>query len=117
VDLVSAPEACDIVWIDLGLPFGHEQAGRRPALVLSPRDYNQRSFLIIVCPITRNRSPWPFKIAIPQVDRIKGAVLVDQIRSIDREAREFRRAGRLPRESLDRIYAGLAALFGIPVAH
>jgi mRNA interferase MazF len=117
VDLASAPEAGDIVWIDLGLAFGHEQAGRRPALVLSPRGYNERSSLVIVCPITRNPSPWPFKIAIPQVDRIKGAVLIDQIRSIDREARVFRRAGRLPRESLNRVYAGLAALFGIPVAH
>jgi mRNA interferase MazF len=111
------PEAGDIVWIDFGPPLGHEQAGRRPALVVSPREYNRRSALIIVCPITRNTGPWGFKVAMPPIGRLRGAILADQIRSIDRHARFMRRRGEyVPPEVLARVYGILAGLFGIPVA-
>ena len=112
----SLLEAGDIVWVDFGSPLGHEQAGRRPALVVSARGYNERSALIIVCPVTRNPGPWPFKVAMPAVGRLAGAILADQIKSIDRNARfVLSRGERVPPETLNGVYAVIAALFGIPV--
>lgn len=112
----AVPEAGQIVWIDFGPPFGHEQAGRRPALVVSPRCYNERSSLILVCPITRNPAPWPFKVELPEIDRLKGAILVDQIKSIDRQIRFIRPAGHVPVEVLDRVHAMILAMLAIPVS-
>lgn len=109
-------EAGDIVWVEFGPPFGHEQAGRRPALVVSPRAYNALSSLILVCPITRNAAPWAFKVEIANPDRIDGTVLVDQVRSIDYLARYVRRAERVSSDTLDQVYGMLASLLGIPVA-
>lgn len=113
----DALEAGDIVWVDFGPPFGHEQAGRRPALVVSPRAYNDQSSLIVVCPITHKLDGWPFKVEIRERTRIQGAVIVDQVRSIDRVARFTRKTERAGTETLDRVYGVLAALFGIPVSN
>ena len=113
----DALEAGDILWIDFGPPRGHEQAGRRPALVISPRSYNDRSSLILVCPITRNLEPWSFKVKIENSSRIGGAVLVDQIRSIDRQVRFVRRAGSAGSETLDKVHGLIAALLQIPVSN
>ena len=62
--LIDGLEAGEVLWVDFGPPTGHEQAGRRPALVVSPRAYNDRSSLILVCPITRNLAAWTFKVEI-----------------------------------------------------
>jgi mRNA interferase MazF len=113
---LAAPDAGEIVWIDFGSPFGHEQAGRRPALVISPRSYNERSSLMVVCPITRNPSPWPFKVELPEIDRLKGAILVDHIKSIDRQVRFVRRAGQVPAEVLNRVHAMVVAMLAIPMS-
>jgi mRNA interferase MazF len=107
-------DAGDIVWVDFGAPFGHEQAGRRPALVVSPRSYNSRSSLILVCPITRNVAPWPFKVDMPAVGRIRGAILVDHVRSIDRYARFVRRTDRVDRETLGDVHATMTSLLELP---
>jgi mRNA interferase MazF len=116
-DAGAAFDAGDVVWLEFGAPFGHEQAGRRPAVVVSPRSYNERSSLILVCPITRNAAPWPFKVAILPPGRIQGAVLVDQVRSIDHVARRVRRAERISSDVLDQVFGMFATLFGIPVSH
>jgi mRNA interferase MazF len=113
---VDALDAGDIVWVDFGPPIGHEQAGRRPAIVISPRRYNDRSSLILVCPITRNPSPWPFKVPIQGAGRIHGGILVDHVRSIDRQVRFVRKAERAPSDTLDRVYGVFGALLGIPVS-
>ncbi len=113
----DALEAGDIVWVDFGSPVGHEQAGRRPALVISPHAYNERSSLILVCPITHKIDGWPFKVEIREAIRIQGAVIVDQVRSIDRVARFVRRAERAGAGTLDDVYGMLASLFGIPVSN
>jgi mRNA interferase MazF len=105
------------LWVDFGPPFGHEQAGRRPALVVSPRGYNEKSSLILVCPITRNIDAWAFKVEIEDGLQIQGALLVDQVRSIDREVRFVRRVDKVGSETLDRVRGVLAALFGIPVSN
>lgn len=114
---LDALEAADLVWVDFGPPTGHEQAGKRPGLVISPASYNQRSSLILVCPITRNPAPWPFKVQIPEGYQINGAILVDQVRAIDRRARFVRRIESIGGETLDRVYGVFASLFGIPVSN
>ncbi len=111
-------DAGDLVWVDFGPAFGHEQAGRRPALVVSPRTYNEQLSLILVCPITRNREAWPFKVEFgDEKQRIRGAVLVDQVRSIDGAARFTRRVDRAAPETLEQVYGVLAVLLGIPVSN
>ncbi|HEU5019090.1 MAG TPA: type II toxin-antitoxin system PemK/MazF family toxin [Pseudolabrys sp.] len=116
-DVDGGLDAGEIIWVDFGRPFGHEQAGRRPALVISPRAYNERSSLILVCPITRNLAPWPFKVDVQGAGRIAGTVLVDQVRSIDRQARFVRRAEAVNEDTLNAVYGVLAAVFGIPVSN
>jgi mRNA interferase MazF len=114
---LDALEAGDLVWLDFGPPFGHEQAGRRPAIVVSPRVYNQQSSLILVCPITRNIGAWAFKVEIPKGTHIQGAIIIDQVRSIDRQARFVRRVESVDLDTLDRVYGTFAALLGIPVSN
>jgi mRNA interferase MazF len=110
-------EAGDLVWLEFGPPFGHEQAGRRPAVVVSPQIYNKQSSLILVCPITRNLGAWAFKVEIPKGTQIQGTILVDQVRSIDPRARFARREESVDASTLDRVYGILATLFGIPVSN
>jgi mRNA interferase MazF len=109
--------AGDILWVDFEPPIGHEQAGRRPALVVSPRSYNDQSSLVLVCPISRSISSWAFKVEIKDDIRTRGAVLVDQVRSIDRELRFVRRADRVSMQTLDQVNGMFAALFGIRVSN
>ena len=94
---------------------GHEQSGHRPALVISPRIYHERSKMAVVCPITSNTQPWPWKVILPEGSQIAGAVLVDQLRSIDRDSRNLSIAGQAPETVVDEARAKLAALFGIGV--
>jgi len=81
------PQAGDIVFIDFDPKVGHEQAKRRPALVLTDQRYNQASGLAVVCPLTSKRKPYPFALPI-KVDKVEGAVLVDQLKSIDWAGRQ-----------------------------
>lgn len=111
----EAPDRGDLVWVDFTPQAGHEQAGRRPALVVSPRIYHQRSKLAVVCPITSNVDPWPWKVALAEGLAISGAILVDQVRSIDRASRSLSIAGRVPEAVVAEVQAKLAALLGIAV--
>lgn len=81
------PERGDIVWINMPPQAGHEQAGRRPAIVLSPSSYNNKVGLAILCPITNQIKGYPFEVIIPDGYNIKGAILADQIKSLDWRAR------------------------------
>ena len=76
------PEAGDIVMLDFDPQVGREQAKRRPALVLTDQRYNRASGLAVVCPLTSKRKPYPFALPIT-VDEVEGAVLVDQVKSLD----------------------------------
>src|SRR5215813_14686908 len=92
-DLVSrkrgyVPERGDAVWVTLDPQAGHEQAGRRPALVLSPAAYNRRVGLALLCPITNQIKGYPFEVLIPQGLKVTGAVLSDQVKSLDWKARK-----------------------------
>ena len=77
----------DLVWLEFTPQAGHEQAGRRPALVLSPRNYNERSSLALFCPVTSKVSGYPFEVQLPPSGPIMGVVLADQLRSQDWRAR------------------------------
>ena len=105
------PERGDIVWVNFNPQKGHKQAGRRPALVVSPEAYNAVSNCVIVCPITSNTSPWPWKVMLPESDDVTGAVLVDQLKSIDAAARNLEISGQqLDDAAMEEILARLATL-------
>jgi len=80
------PEAGDIAWLDFDPQAGREQGRRRPALVLTDQAYNRASGLVVVCPLTSRRKPYPFALPVT-VDKVEGSVLVDHLKSIDWEAR------------------------------
>jgi len=84
------PERGDIVYLDFDPTKGHEQKGHRPAFVLSPRAYNQRSSLALMMPITRQQKGYPFEVPLPDGLQVQGAILVDQIRCLDWNARSIR---------------------------
>jgi mRNA interferase MazF len=86
----SSLEAGDIVWVDFDPVRESEQAGNGPALVVSHTMFNGTSHYSIVCPITSNIAEWPTKVPLPEGMAIRGAILVDQIRSLDRRHRGFR---------------------------
>ncbi len=92
----SAPNRGDFVWLSFDPQAGHEQAGTRPALVLSPLAYNQRIGLALVCTITSQGKGYPFEVKIPEGSDIHGFVLADQLKSVDWRARVFRPAGTAP---------------------
>lgn len=88
------PERGDIVWLDFSAQLGHEQAGRRPALVLSPSNYNGVTGLCVVCPITSQRKGYPFEVPLPAAGRVRGVVLADQVRSLDWRLRQAEKVVR-----------------------
>jgi mRNA interferase MazF len=110
----DAPAPGDIVWIDFSPTVGTEQAGRRPALVLSEASYNRAAGRALVAPITSRIRDWPFEVAIPPGSPITGVALVDQVRIIDWRARNAKPAGAAPAATLDEARAKLGALIGRP---
>lgn len=83
------PDTGDIVWITFTPQSGHEQSGRRPALVLSPGKYNEKTSLALFCPITSKVKNYPFEVAFPPEVAVKGVVLAEQIKSMDWRARKI----------------------------
>ena len=106
------PDRGDIVWIDLNPRSGHEQAGRRPALVLSPVSYNRKTELAVMCPITSQVKGYPFEVSLPGESEVKGAVLSDQVRCLDWQSRGVARAGVAPATVVAEVTAKMAALIG-----
>jgi mRNA interferase MazF len=82
------PQRGDVVWIDLNPQAGHEQAGRRTAVVLSPVAYNRKVGLALFCPVTSQIKGYPFEVLIPAGLAVKGAVLADQVKSLDWRVRK-----------------------------
>lgn len=107
---MAAPDRGDLVWIDFDPQAGHEQAGRRPAIVLSPRAYHQVAPFAVVCPITSTRKGYPFEVDLPDGLPIAGVVLADQIKSIDRRVRRIERAGKAPDSLVDEVMAKILPL-------
>jgi mRNA interferase MazF len=107
------PERGDLVWLDFEPHAGHEQAGRRPALALSPKYYNQKTGLGIFCPITSQIKEFPFEVALPPGLKVTGAVLADHLKNVDWRARRAEYVDRAPAETIDEVLQKIAVLFGV----
>jgi len=106
------PRRGDLVWISLNPQAGHEQAGRRPAIVLSPEAYNARVGLALFCPLTTRIKGYPWEVPIPEGLPISGAVLSDQVRSLDWRARSVVKIAVLPSPIVAEIIGKLGTLLG-----
>ena len=104
------PDRGDIVWLQFDPQAGHEQAGRRPAFVVSPRAYNRKVGLALFCPITSRVKGYPFEVLIPKGGKASGAILSDQLKSLDWRAREAARFDRASEEVVLEVTARLVAL-------
>ncbi len=111
VDGGYVPSRGDIVWLSFTPQAGHEQAGHRPALTLSPHDYNAKTGLAIFCPITSRIKGYPFEVLLPSSGAITGVVLSDQVKSLDWRARQARFEARAPRGVVGEVLGKLTALF------
>ena len=104
------PDRGDVVWISLHLQMGHEQAGRRPAVVLSRAAYNGRLGLALLCPITTQAKGFPFEVLLPAGLGIRGVVLADQGKSLDWRARQAETVTRIPEAVIDEVLRKARAL-------
>jgi mRNA interferase MazF len=104
------PDAGDIVWLNFTPQAGHEQAGHRPALVLSPAGYNSKTSLMICCPLTTQIKNYPFEVLIGGTP--PSAVLADQVKSLDWRSRKASRKGFVSPEQLAEVRAKIRALIG-----
>ncbi len=108
--MAYVPDSGDIVWIMLNPQAGHEQVGHRPALALSPKAYNKKVGLALLCPITSQVKGYPFEVLIPEGLEVKGAILSDQVKSLDWKARNAEFCCKLPSEKFNEVIKKLSAL-------
>jgi mRNA interferase MazF len=108
------PKQGDIVWIDFTPQLGREQAGRRPAIVVSPLKYNRRVGLALLCPITTKAKDYPFEVVIPQGLGVSGVVLADHIKSFDWRERNAEFICKAPPEITTEVITVLRALMPLP---
>jgi mRNA interferase MazF len=111
---VYVPDRGDVVWLAFTPQTGREQAGRRPAVVLTPASYNDKTGLAICCPITSQVKDYPFEVALPENLPVKGVILADQAKSLDWRSRRAARIARLPDDVLEDVLLKLGALLQIP---
>jgi mRNA interferase MazF len=112
VTLSYVPNTGDLIWLNFDPQAGREQAGRRPALVLSPAAYNEKTNLALVCPISSRVKGYPFEVSLPEGLAISGVVLSDQLKSLDWKQRKAELAACVPAEVLSEVLARLAPLLG-----
>ena len=108
--MTYVPERGDAVWLEFNPQAGHEQAGRRPALVLSPQAYNSRVGLLVCCPITTKIKGYPFEVALPAGLVVTGAILSDQVKSLDWKVRQVVFIVKLPDSVVKEVQAKLNTL-------
>lgn len=104
------PRCGDVVWITLNPQAGHEEAGRRPAVVISPQSYNAKVGLAIFCPVTSQIKGYPFEVPIPAGLPVAGAVLSDQLKSLDWRARNAELICTLTAVTISEVLQKLATL-------
>lgn len=104
------PDRGDIYWLDFNPQVGREQAGRRPALVLSPKSYNARIGLALMCPITSQIKGYPFEVELRGPGKIRGAILADHLKSLDWRSRKPVFAERAPDDAVSHTLAKLKTL-------
>lgn len=106
------PEAGDIAWLNFDPQAGREQAKRRPALILTDQAYNRASGLVVVCPLSSKRKPYPFALPVV-VDKVEGSVLVDHLKSMDWKARDATFHCKAAPPLLNQVRAYIAVLLRI----
>jgi mRNA interferase MazF len=104
------PARGDLIWLQFNPQAGHEQVGHRPAVVISPSSYNRRVGLALCCPVTSQVKGYPFEVLLPQGLGLEGAILSDQIKSLDWRVRKARRIGHLPSDVLEETVGKILAL-------
>ena len=104
------PERGDLVWLTFQPQVGHEQSGRRPAVVVSPAAYNGRVGLALLCPVTTHVKEYPFEVRIPDEKSVQGVILVDHLISLDWRAREAEYIDRVAPDTMSEIVAKIQAL-------
>ena len=107
------PNRGDVVWISLNPQTGHEQAGRRPAVVVSPLAYNRKVGLALLCPVTSQIKGYPFEVIVPQGLKLSGAVLSDQVKSLNWRARRAELICTLPKDTIDEVVQKLSTLVSL----
>ena len=107
------PDAGDLVWLTFDPQAGHEQRGRRPALILSPRVYNSKARLAITCPITTHVKGYPFEVPLPAGGKIAGVVLADHVKNLDWQARRVVFEAKGPAEIVIDVRERLRVLLGL----
>jgi mRNA interferase MazF len=108
--MAYVPERGDVVWITFNPQAGHEQAGRRPAVVLSPKAYNGKVGLALLCPVTSQVKGYPFEVALPDGLPVSGVILSDQIKSLDWRVRDAEKACALPESVTIKVLQRVKAL-------
>jgi mRNA interferase MazF len=103
------PDAGDIVWLNFTPQTGHEQAGRRPAVVLSPKTYNSKTGLLVCVPVTSQIKGYPFEVQFSGTE-VSGAALADQVKNLDWRSRQARYKGKISIAEIQEIKAKLATL-------
>jgi len=109
-DVPYTPSRGEIVWLQFTPQAGHEQSGRRPAVIVSPEEYNQKVGLCLCCPVTSRVKGYPFEVELPVGMEVSGAVLCDQLKSLDWKARGATPIGTLPGQAMKEIQAKIMAL-------
>lgn len=108
--MAYVPERGDAIWINFNPQAGHEQAGRRPAIVLSPLSYNGKVGLCLLCPITNKAKGYPFEVSIPEDSGVTGVVLSDQAKSLDWRVRNAEYIAELPEAVINKVLKKLKSL-------
>jgi len=111
VSRARVPQRGDIYRVNFDPQLGHEQAGFRPALIVSNSLYNENSSTVVACPITRRSREWPFEVPLPNDLPVTGIVLVDQVKVMDIRARNARFVCAIPDAVLEEVQARLDVLF------
>jgi mRNA interferase MazF len=104
-----SPERGDIVWLNFNPKSGHEQKGKRPAVVISPKEYNEKVGLGLFCPITSKSKNYPFEVKIKN-DKIDGVILSDQIKSLDWKTRDIEFITKITSEKINEITNKISVL-------
>ena len=106
------PDRGDIVWLNFTPQAGHEQRGKRPALILSPKIYNEKTSLCIALPITSKIKDYPFEVALPKNLPVEGVILSDQVKNLDFSVREINFICKVPSSVVESVQKNIVALVG-----
>lgn len=108
-----APDAGDVVIVDFDPQAGHEQTGKRPALVVSPRSFNDKTGFAWLCPITNQAKGYPFEVKLSGTNKTRGVILVDQLKSLDRKARNLYKVDKADDSCLEHVKQLISTILNI----